>query len=118
MDMRICQNSVTKSVSWKFFSELKLPRRCSEHPGAWQQANSSSRCRIIVPHFSCIGKNECSEMEENFMDEIRLRSKRDRETMTDERLRLILTYTMYLIGEVLGFGLAFVFILCMAGVLK
>lgn len=52
------------------------------------------------------------------MDEIRLWSKRDREPISDERLKLILNYTMYMIGEVLGFGLAFVFILCMAGVLK
>lgn len=52
------------------------------------------------------------------MDEIRLRSKRDREPISDERLKLILTYAMYLIGEVLGFGLAYVFILCMAGVLR
>lgn len=53
------------------------------------------------------------------MEEIILRSgKKDREPMTDARLKLILTYAMYLIAEVLGFGLAFVFILCMAGVLK
>ena len=53
------------------------------------------------------------------IDEVVLRSDRCRKPpMSDERLKLILTYAMYLIGEVLGFGLAFVFILCMAGVLK
>lgn len=53
------------------------------------------------------------------IDEAVLRSAMNKEPqMTDERLKLIFTYTMYLTAEVLGFGLAFVFILCMAGVLR
>jgi len=53
------------------------------------------------------------------MDEILLRSgKKDREPMTDERIKLILTYTMYLLAEILGFALAFVIVLEMGGVLR
>ncbi len=56
--------------------------------------------------------------EETFMDEIRLRSKRDREPMSDERLHTLLNYSVGIIAEVLGFALALVVVLCMAGVLK
>ncbi len=52
------------------------------------------------------------------MDEIILRSKRDREPMTDQRLHMLLNYAMWIIAEILGFALAFVIVLCMAGVLK
>lgn len=53
------------------------------------------------------------------IDEVVLRSAMSRkQPMSDERLKLIFTYSMYLIAEILGFGLAFVFILCMAGVLR
>lgn len=52
------------------------------------------------------------------MDEIRLRSKRDREPMTDERLHMLLNYAVGIIAEVLGFVLAFVIVLCMTGVLR
>jgi len=53
------------------------------------------------------------------IDEVVLRSAMNKKPqMTDERLKIIFTYTMYLTAEVLGFGLAFVFILCMAGVLR
>lgn len=65
-----------------------------------------------------IGKNKCSEMGEIFMDEIRLRSKRDREPMSDTRLHMLLNYAVGIIAEILGFALAFVVVLCMAGVLK
>lgn len=37
--------------------------------------------------------------------------------MNDERLRMILNYTVGIIAEVLGFALAFVIVLCMAGVI-
>lgn len=53
-------------------------------------------------------------MEENFMDKIRVRSKRDREPMSDERLHVLLNYAMWIIAEILGFALAFVIVLCMA----
>lgn len=52
------------------------------------------------------------------MEEIILRQERDREPMTDARLRLILNYVAGIVAEVLGFGLAFVVVLCMAGVLR
>lgn len=52
------------------------------------------------------------------MDEIRLRSKRDREPMTDARLHMLLDYAVGIIAEVLGFALAFVIVLCLAGVLR
>lgn len=64
-----------------------------------------------------IGKNKCSEMEEIFMDEIRLRSKRDREPVSDERLHMLLNYVVGIIAEILGFALAFVIVLEMGGVL-
>ena len=48
------------------------------------------------------------------MDEIRVRSKRDREPMSDERLHVLLNYSMWIIAEILGFALAFVIVLCMA----
>lgn len=52
------------------------------------------------------------------MEEIILRSgKKDREPVTDERLRMLLNYAAAIIAEVLGFALAFVVVLCMAGVL-
>ncbi len=37
--------------------------------------------------------------------------------MTDQRLRMILNYAMGFTAEVLGFALAFVIVLCLAGVL-
>lgn len=37
------------------------------------------------------------------MDEIRLRSKRDREAMSDERLHMLFDYVAGIIAEVLGF---------------
>lgn len=53
------------------------------------------------------------------MDEIILRSgKKDREPMSDERLRMLLNYAAGIIAEVLGFGLAFVIVLAMAGVFR
>lgn len=52
------------------------------------------------------------------MEEIRLRSKKDREPMTDERLRMLLDYAAGITAEILGFALAFVIVLCMAGVLR
>lgn len=53
------------------------------------------------------------------MDEIILRSgRKDREAMSDERLRMLLNYAAGFIAEVLGFALAFVFILGMFGVFK
>lgn len=52
------------------------------------------------------------------MDEIRLRSKRDREPMSDARLHMLLDYAVGIIAEVLGFALAFVIVLCLAGVLR
>lgn len=38
--------------------------------------------------------------------------------VSDERLRLILNYIVGIIAEILGFALAFVVVLCMAGVLR
>lgn len=53
------------------------------------------------------------------MDEIILRSgRKDREPMSDERLRMLLNYAAAIIAEVLGFALAFVIILAMAGVFR
>lgn len=53
------------------------------------------------------------------MDEIILRSgRKDSEPMSDERLQMLLNYTAGIIAEVLGFALAFVIILAMAGVFK
>ena len=53
------------------------------------------------------------------IDEVILKSAMSRkQPMTDERLKLIFTYVMYLTAEGLGFALAFIFILCMAGVLR
>ena len=52
------------------------------------------------------------------MDEIRLRSKRDREPMTDARLHMLLNYAVEIIAEILGFASAFLIVLCMAGVLR
>ncbi len=52
------------------------------------------------------------------MEEIILRSgKKDQEPMTDERLHMLLNYSVAIIAEILGFALAFVIVLCMAGVL-
>ena len=53
------------------------------------------------------------------MDEVILRSgKKDREPMSDERLRMLLNYVAGIIAEVFGFGLAFVIVLAMAGVFR
>lgn len=53
------------------------------------------------------------------MDEIILRSgRKDHESMSDERLRMLLNYAVGFIAEVLGFALAFVIILAMAGVFR
>lgn len=38
--------------------------------------------------------------------------------VSNERLRLILSYIVGIIAEILGFALAFVVVLCMAGVLR
>lgn len=38
--------------------------------------------------------------------------------ISDERLRMLLNYAVGIIAELLGFGLAFVIVLCMAGVLR
>lgn len=51
-------------------------------------------------------------------NEIILRSKPYREPMPFERLRFLCYFVAGIIAEVLGFGLAFVMVLCMAGVLK
>lgn len=52
------------------------------------------------------------------MNEIILRSgKHEREPMSDERLKMLLDYAVWIIAEILGFALAFVIVLCMAGVL-
>lgn len=51
------------------------------------------------------------------MDEIRLRSKRDKEPISDERLHMLLNYAVGIIAEILGFVLAFVIVLEMGGVL-
>lgn len=52
------------------------------------------------------------------MDEIRLRSKRDREPMDFERLKFLCWFVAGILGEVFGFILVLVIILGMAGVLR
>ncbi len=51
------------------------------------------------------------------MDEIRLRSKKDREPMDFERFKFFCWFIAGIIGEVLGFILLLVIILAMAGVI-
>lgn len=46
------------------------------------------------------------------------RDKGCREPMTDDRLHMLLNYAVGIIAEVLGFALAFVIVLCMAGVIR
>ena len=41
--------------------EIRMPRRCRKHPGAWQRLTRLAFAEIILPYFSANGKNECSE---------------------------------------------------------
>lgn len=52
------------------------------------------------------------------INEVILRSKPNREPMSDERLHMLLNYAAGIIAEVLGFALAFVIVLAMAGVFR
>ena len=52
------------------------------------------------------------------INEIVLRSKPDREPMPLERLKFLCYFAAGMVAEVLGFTLAFVIILAMAGVFK
>lgn len=53
------------------------------------------------------------------MNEIIVRNDvKNREPMSDERLQMLLNYAAGFIAEVLGFALAFVIILAMAGVFR
>ncbi|MDE5589047.1 MAG: hypothetical protein K2J60_07875 [Acetatifactor sp.] len=52
------------------------------------------------------------------INEVILRSKPNREPMSDERLRMLLNYVAGIIAEILGFALAFVVVLAMAGVFR
>lgn len=57
----------------------------------------------------------------NFMEieEVVLRSGgSQREPISDKRLHMLLNYAVGIIAEILGFALAFVIVLCMAGVLR
>ena len=50
------------------------------------------------------------------IDEVVLKSAMSRKQPVDkERLQMIFTFVQILVAEILGFGLAFVFILAMAG---
>ena len=51
------------------------------------------------------------------VDEIILRSKTERIPMDFDRLKFLCYFAAGMVAEVLGFALAFVIILCMAGVL-
>ena len=52
------------------------------------------------------------------IDEVVLKSDRSQRTpMSDERLLMVMKFVAGIIAEVLGFGLAFVIVLCMARVL-
>lgn len=53
----------------------------------------------------------------NDINEIILRNKTGRDPMSFERLKFLCYFVAGIIAEVLGFGLAFVIVLCMAGVL-
>ena len=53
----------------------------------------------------------------NGVNEIILRNKPDREPMSLERLKFLCYFVAGIVAEVLGFGLALVIVLCMAGVL-
>ena len=53
------------------------------------------------------------------IDEVVLKSAMSRkQPMDKERLQMIFTFVQILVAEVLGFGLAFVFLLAMAGVFR
>lgn len=52
------------------------------------------------------------------INEIILRSQPDREPMPFERLKFLCYFTAGMVAEVLGFALAFVIILAMAGIFK
>lgn len=49
-------------------------------------------------------------------NEIILRNRTNREPISDKRLEMLLNYAVGIIAEILGFGLAFVIVLGMAGV--
>ncbi len=52
------------------------------------------------------------------INEVILRSRPYHEPMSFERLRFLCYFVAGMVAEVLGFGLAFVIVLCMAGVLR
>ncbi|MBD5517205.1 MAG: hypothetical protein HDR07_01470 [Lachnospiraceae bacterium] len=53
------------------------------------------------------------------MNEIIVRNDvKNREPMSDKRLQMLLSYAAGIIAEVLGFALAFVVVLAMAGVFR
>lgn len=53
------------------------------------------------------------------IEEVVLRSGgSQREPISDKRLHMLLNYAVGIIAEILGFALAFVIVLCMAGVLR
>lgn len=52
------------------------------------------------------------------INEVIVRSKQNREPMSDERLKFLCYFIAGIVAEVLGFGLAFVIVLEMGGVLK
>lgn len=51
------------------------------------------------------------------INEIILRSRPDRGPMSFERLKFLCYFASGMVAEVLGFALAFVIVLCMAGVI-
>lgn len=54
----------------------------------------------------------------NNINEIILRTKPSRGPMDFERLKFLCYFIAGMLAEVLGFGLVFVIVLCMAGVLQ
>lgn len=88
-----------------------------------EEIKCSARCRHAEQGSNHIKPANADTRElqdkEKDMDEIILRSeKKDREPISDERIHMLLNYAVGIITEVLGFALAFVIFLCMAGVLR
>lgn len=52
------------------------------------------------------------------INEVILRSKPNREPMDFERLKFLCYFAAGMVAEILGFALALVIVLCMAGVLR
>lgn len=107
----------------KWSSANKEAPAVRDYPGAWQRTSVRRRCRIILSYFPAHCKNECSEMEENFMDykevvkliedsEKRVDEvlkaarleRHERQPMSRDMLAMILNYIVGTLAMIMGFA--------------